>query len=130
MKIIISLILVGLFITSCFGFDDQRFLAAIAVVETNNDNSAIGKAGERSKYQFMEATWNQYSNIPHARASEFPEEIERVANVHLNWIKSTLKKNKFGITVENCAAIWNAGWGNFKKGYRPKLYIQKVKNSY
>jgi hypothetical protein len=130
MKIIILFVLGCVFLNCCFGFNDQQFLRAVAIVETNNDDRAIGKAGERGRYQFMAATWGQYSKIPHTNCAAYPAEIERVAQTHLNWIKKTLKKNGYEISVDNCAAIWNAGWGNFRKGFQPKTYIRKVKANY
>lgn len=114
----------------CLAFNDDAFLHAIATVETNCDNSAVGKAGERSQYQFMRATWDQYSRISHAKCAQHPAEIERVAKTHLIWIKERLTKNGMTVNVENCAAIWNAGWGNYRKGFRPHKYIQKVKANY
>ena len=130
-----GLVILGIFIlfqlSSCVnGMDDNVFLHAIATVETNRNNTAVGKAGERGQYQFMRATWEQYSKTPHSECARFPDEIERVAEAHLNWIKKTLTKNHIEISVENCAAIWNAGWGNFRKGFRPREYIRKVKAEY
>lgn len=127
MKLILIFLLLC---TRCLAFDDTAFLRAIAIVETNNDNSAVGKAGERGKYQFMRATWDQYARVSHSECAKHPDEIERVARQHLNWIKKTLAKNGMTVNVENCAAIWNAGWGNFKRGFRPKAYINKVKMHY
>lgn len=128
MKLILIFFL--LCVNNLSAFDDAAFLRAIAIVETNCDNSAVGKAGERSQYQFMRATWDQYSRISHAKCAQNPQEIERVANVHLQWIKQRLVKNHMEVSVENCAAVWNAGWGNYRKGFRPHKYIQKVKSHY
>lgn len=126
-----KLILVFLLLcTRCLAFNDAAFLTAIAIVETNCDNSAVGKAGERSQYQFMRATWDQYARVSHAECAQHPDEIERVANLHLNWIKKTLTKNRMQVNVENCAAVWNAGWGNYRRGFRPRAYINKVKMHY
>lgn len=128
--IFLGILIYSAFTSNAKGFDDTSFLAAIAIVETGGDNSAVGKAGERSQYQFMRATWDQYARVSHAECAKHPDEIERVANLHLNWIKKTLAKNRMQVNVENCAAVWNAGWGNFKRGFRPHKYINKVKTHY
>lgn len=114
--------------------DDQLLLRSIANVETNNQYWKIGKHREKTKYQFIELTWYQYSDIPFFFIEQYhyQQEADRVANLHLNNIKSFLiARNAY--SVSNVGWIWNAGFGAYKKGRLPKStknYIRKLNREY
>jgi len=123
-------LLLILFCHSAFGFDADKFLHAIALVETNNRMDLVGASGERSRYQFMRATWEQYSRIPFERASVDVAEAERVAHAHLTWVQKTLGDKA---TPYNVALVWNAGLGNFRRNKllpRHHGYAERVSNLY
>lgn len=113
------------------GVNTDRFLRAIAEIETGNNNALVGRAGERSKYQFMRATWEQYSLVPHGKISsvKYAAEIERVAKTHLNWIQSALRRHGYSVTVYNCAVVWNKGFTGFRR-YPDSEYGRAVENIY
>lgn len=89
--------------------DSARFLSAISYVETRNRNELIGKAGERSAYQFMPIIWKFHSNLPFEIASINRQEADRVALAHFNYLASKLTKMGKDVTPYNLALCWNAG---------------------
>lgn len=114
--------------------DDNILLQSIAQVESNNQHHRIGRAGEKTKYQFREGTWKQYSSTPFLfiDSKHYELESEIVAYKHLAKIKKFLSaRNQY--SVRNIAYIWNAGFGAFKRGRLPKttkLHIRKVEKVY
>jgi hypothetical protein len=114
--------------------DDLIILRAIANVETNNQYWKIGRNHEKTKYQFIEKTWYQYSNIPFFFIEQYhyQEEADKVALKHINNIKVFLiARNQYSIS--NVGWIWNAGFGAYKRGRLPKStknYIRKLNREY
>lgn len=114
--------------------DDLIILRAIANVETNNQYWKIGRNHEKTKYQFIESTWYQYSDIPFFFIEQYhyQQEADRVALTHLDNIKRFLiARNQYSIS--NVGWIWNAGFGAYKRGRLPKLtknYIRKLNREY
>lgn len=110
-----------------------NFLIAISQVETGNDNSKIGKSGERSAYQFMPVVWNHHSQISFVQATNNRAEADKVAVRHLNYLIFKLEKMGKPITVENLALCWNAGETKFRlEKLEPRhfSYAEKVSEVY
>jgi len=68
--------------TTSGSIDSLRLLNAIKRTETGGDYSAKGSSGERGAYQFMPATWKQFSNEANNKKGaleQTPENEEKVA---------------------------------------------------
>lgn len=116
-----------------FAFDDAAFLRSIAQRETNNDNLAIGRSGELSKYQFTKDTWRIHTRAPFWQARSNEKLAEKIAVKHLSYIKTRLQNNNRAINIDNCAWAWNAGIGSVLRSDLPEStanYIADVKRIY
>lgn len=98
-------------------------LWAIAAVETGHNDSAIGKAGERSQYQIMQVVWVQHEpHLPHDRCKG--QAATDVATRHLRWLTKQV-----GSDAISLASAWNQGaTGHRRRG--PNDYAQRVSNLY
>jgi hypothetical protein len=107
----------------------NTLLLAISLVETGGQDSLIGKAGERGRYQITARTWRQHSKAPHKLASD-PVISKWVARRHLEWISGHLpplqRRDPFFI-----ALAWNAGLKR-KRPPSPACldYCHRVVNTY
>jgi hypothetical protein len=119
--------------------DIAILLASIAVVESNSDDAAIGKAGERGRYQLTKAVWEQV--LPPSRFHESDEEFEfgahslalsrYVAAKHIELtIIPALEKAGREVTVFAIASCWNAGVTGYIKHGRGSGYARKVVEEY
>lgn len=123
------------FTVSLHAFDDQKFLDALAEIETGNKPHLVGKSHERSSMQLSEATWYQYTTIPFRNASrpEFAGVSKNIALKHLKWIRARLAKNGHDVSVRNAALCWNLGYTRFTRGNfsrRARDYSQRCINIY
>lgn len=115
--------------------DDHILLQSIANVESNNQYWRIGRVGEKTKYQFTNITWAEYSKIPFWKINqqEYEYESERIAILHLNRIKKYLARKGYSYSIYNVGWIWNAGFGNFSRKILPsstKYHINKLSKEY
>jgi len=138
-RIIILVLIISPFLTPKLHaenqvIDDNIILQAIAQVESNGQYWRIGKHREKTKYQFVESTWYQYSDVPFffIEQGHYEKESDVVAYKHLAKIKQFLSARN-QCSVKNIAFIWNAGFGAYKRGKLPnstKRYMQKVEKQY
>jgi hypothetical protein len=108
----------------------ETILAAIRLVETHNNPRMVGNLGERGAYQFRYTTWKQHTNNSFKQAHN-PKEANKIAKLHLNWIKTTLKKNGKPANNYNIALAWNAGVNAVvtnRINRNSKDYAQRVSN--
>lgn len=109
--------------------DLPRLADCIAQVDSGNRDSAIGPAGELSRYQISEVVWRQHRpGIPFARCSD-PQEAHRVAMEHLRW----LVRQSSDLSAYALALRWNAGvacvqWGHDQERHRD--FARRVSNIY
>ena len=111
----------------------RTYAESIALIETNNDPSAVGRCGERSRYQFMDFVWKEYSNEPFETASTNPREANRVFVEHVKWSIRALKILEKDVTIYNLALLHNAGFGNIRRSTvqeRHRDYAKRVKAIY
>jgi len=119
--------------------DIAILLASIAVVESNTDDAAIGKAGERGRYQLTRAVWEQV--LPPSRFHESDEEFEfgahspalsrYVAAKHIELtIIPELEKAGREVTPFAVASCWNAGITGYLKHDRGSKYAWRVVKEY
>jgi hypothetical protein len=111
--VLLSLILlVG---STLYGIDNSlntnNLLWSISMRETGGKCWSIGSSGERSQYQFLQSTWEQYSRVPFQRISDQNQqiEVERVARVYLRSITDRLTQEGLPVTVRNIALKWTGG---------------------
>ena len=115
--------------------NDRLMLKAIRLAETNDQHYKIGRANEKTAYQFIKSTWRDYSNtnfdLIHSYSYKY--EADRVAKLHLARIKLFLIKNHRRVNPSNIALVWNVGFTGSKRSYIPnttKQYIVKVNGYY
>lgn len=93
--------------------DLSRLLRCIAEVETGNDDTKIGRNGERSKYQISEAVWAQH--IPDKRF-KFEDwclgyDATSVARSHIHWLS---KCSGISQQIWPLAYMWHRGLAEFE----------------
>ena len=98
--------------------DVSAFKRAVCQVESGCDDAKVGLRGERGRYQFMEATWKQYTTLPHV-AAHVRANSEMVMDKHCRWMALALKKLGRETTVRNMALLHNAGYGNMERATVP-----------
>jgi hypothetical protein len=116
--------------------DDDLLLEAIRRVE-HTARHQVGRAGERSEYQFIPAVWRQHSKFPIWRASsnkpECVAEQQRVARAHLSWIRVAMPRIGLSTTPYTLALVWNAGIGRVSRhetSLAQQDYANRVNNTY
>ena len=114
----------------------DRFLNALAEVESGNDWTKIGSKGERTAYQFTRATWNQHARgVPFELSAEpqFRSYAEKMAREHLAYLVLKLTDRNLTITPERLATVWRFGLnGGIKLILQDKTpdSSQRVRNLY
>lgn len=107
-------------------------LRSIAEVESMGRPEMVGQAGERSEYQFMAATWKQYSKVSHRSIGQEKNhnEVVRVAKKHIETIKKSITEYGHEVTPFRIALAWNAGPDRLSFQARHRDYAQRVANLY
>jgi hypothetical protein len=82
-------------------------LYAISAVESGNNPRAIGKAGERSAYQFTRETWERETSLPFEVATEDASAAKVIAAKHVGSIVRSLAIKGKRATPEAVARAWN-----------------------
>lgn len=101
---------------------DSEILSGISGLETNHDPAAIGRAGERSEFQFIFATWREYTSAPFIKATTDPVLARMVARAHLQRIHAELREYHCAESVTNIGACWNGGLACAWRGASLKAY--------
>lgn len=93
----------------------DSILEAIAKVETGLTPDAVGRRGERSRFQIMPATWIRFSQVDQHTASL--SETRRVARRILAEIEKVHRRRGLRIDAYGLALGWNAGpWARKHSG--------------
>jgi hypothetical protein len=117
--------------------DSAKLMQAIKQTESGGNFAAKGTSGETGAFQFMPATWKQYSseyNQGRGSIEQTPESEEAVVEFKINqWIDE-------GLSPQEIAATWNSGsakdWqnkrGTNKQGvqYDVPAYVDRVLSAY
>lgn len=117
MKRLALLLLVWVVATINAAADSQEeaFLGATRLRESNNRDWMTGSFGERGSYQFRRSTWRL-----HTRASfdlAYNREVANaVAHRHYEWLVKTLEESGVPATPYNIACAWNGGAGSVARG--------------
>lgn len=93
---------------------EQAHLRALAMIETGIDDYAVGKKGERSRYQFSKATWREVSNRPFSFAHRVEFSTEAALH-YTNKLRNRYMQEQ-GVFPTDAAfyVMWNWGPRKFK----------------
>jgi hypothetical protein len=91
---------------------------ALGMIESGNDDRAVGRAGELSRYQIMPAVWNQYSG---SRRHQDVNVSTDVAQRHWAWLHQYFKtKTGRPPTEFDMYVLWNTRLVYYsEKGFDP-----------
>lgn len=94
---------------------EQSFLRALGEIESGSDDYAVGKLGERSRYQIRRETWAECSNKSFSHAHNLRIAVEAAMNY--SSVLSNRYKQQQGCIPDNVAfyIMWNWGYDNFRK---------------
>ena len=82
-------------------------LEAISMIESGNDDAAVGSAGEVSRYQIRPRVWRQFSQ---SRAYDDARVAEWVARQYLDWLAAYLNQRAGRVADDfDLYMMWNAG---------------------
>lgn len=112
--------------------DRRAFLKAIDQVESGGRDRALGRAGERSRYQLTEAAWYQHTRKDFSYAKNRML-AHGVAERHFDWIVSQLTLADWPADVESIATAWNIGLTatiNNRVPSTTRDYAKRVENLY
>jgi hypothetical protein len=87
----------------------ERWLDRTAHLESRGDDLAIGRSGERTRYQIMRATWRHYSDVPFAQSARYPAEARRVARLILIDCERACRRTRRPVTFANVRWFYRHG---------------------
>ncbi len=105
-------------------------LEAIHQVENPNDTMRVGPRGELGPFQFRPVVWHTYTQKPFSLAADRTE-AQTVAELHFEWIKRGLERNKLEVSPYYIGLVWNAGLHatlNGRASAQSQFYAQRVAN--
>ena len=129
----IQLSSVGLFLimgSTAQAWERGDVLEAIHQVENPNNTMRIGSRGELGPFQFRPVVWRTYTQKPFSLAAD-QAEAQTVAEMHFDWIKRGLQRNKLEVTPYYIGLAWNAGLHaalNGRASATSQHYAQRVAN--
>jgi len=88
-------------------------LEAISMIESGNNDTAVGPAGEVSRYQIRPRVWQQLSD---SNAYEDAAVASSVAQLHLDWLYKFYKE-RTGRAADDfdLYVMWNAGADYYRR---------------
>jgi hypothetical protein len=100
---------------------------ALGMIETGNDDRAIGGAGEVSRYQIMPAVWQHYSSV---RSYRNPDSSLEVAQLHWASLYDYFKKQtRHEPTDFDMYVLWNTRYGYYSnRGFNPARLAAVVRD--
>jgi len=93
-------------------------LDAIGMIESGDNDRAVGRAGEVSRYQILPQVWRRYSeSVAYASV----EIATRVAREHLAFLESHFRRRTGREPTDfDCYVMWNGGLTYYARhGFRP-----------
>jgi hypothetical protein len=105
-------------------------LEAIHQVENPTDTQRVGRWGELGPFQFRPVVWRTYTQKPFSLAVDRTE-AQAVAEMHFEWIRRGLERNKVEVTPYFIGLAWNAGLQaalNGRTSANSQHYAQRVAN--
>ncbi len=103
---------------------DSKRLNALGLIETGNDDRAVGKAGEISRYQLAPKVWNAYSS---ANDYQNPNAALKVAQKHWTMLAVYFQlKSGHAPTDFDMYVLWNTRHGYYERRAFVKSRISPV----
>ncbi len=88
-------------------------LEAISMIETGNNDTAVGGAGEVSRYQIMPKVWRQFTD---SRAYRNTELSTWVAGQYLAWLEGNFRRQAGREASDfDRYVLWNAGLAYYER---------------
>lgn len=88
-------------------------LDALSMIESGNNDLAIGQAGEVSRFQIRPQVWRQYS---HSRAYENAGVAAAVAQKHVAYLEALFRERTGREATDlDIYILWNAGPGYYER---------------
>jgi len=88
-------------------------LEAISMIESGNNDMAVGPAGEVSRYQIQPRVWRQLSN---SNAYGDTAVASSVAQQHLDWLHKFYKERTGRVADDfDLYVMWNAGADYYRR---------------
>jgi len=99
---------------------DAKRLYALGMIETGNDDRAVGAAGEVSRYQLSPPVWKSYSK---SMEYQNPDVAVQVARMHWSYLAAYFKdKNGRAPDDYDMYVMWNTRYGYYaRKGFGKRL---------
>lgn len=124
-------------------FEIGLLLASIAAVESGNNDMAIGKAGEISRYQISPVVWEKHHKTfdPYRKGPSNLQVASQIAAAHVATIRSSIhpkiQQDEFD-EIFWVAACWNSGiagatkakWNKARLPRHVQDYAERVLNIY
>jgi hypothetical protein len=105
------------------GLDSKR-LFALGMIETGNDDRAIGLAGEISRYQLSPSVWKSYSRSMDYRNTEL---AVQVARLHWNYLAAYFKEKTGHLPTDfDMYVLWNTRYGYYAHNHFSKWQISSI----
>ena len=126
-----SVILFVALTVAAYGYDETRMLAVIRQVETGDDSSVRGAAGERGAYQITPAVWHQHMGAQPFSDAAIPAYADACALKHLRWLADGMRRAGVSPTPARLALAWNYGLqGALRREMRLTDYARRAANLY
>lgn len=106
--------------------DIPALLTAIAAVESNQNDKAIGRRGERGRYQIRQSTWASYGRGRFEIEAHNQPAAADCAVRYLRSLARLLLDHKHSVNVTELATLWNTG--TLLNGHND--YAERVTNLY
>ena len=100
--------------------DHMAYLRPLSMLETGNNDYAVGTAGERSRWQIRKTTWRKYTKMSFDRAIN-PEIAAVVASAHVQYLRDKLT-TAYGGREPSPAQLYCA-WNMGLTGFRRRQYL-------
>lgn len=110
----------------------NTLLLALALVESNNNDYAVGSSGERSRYQITERVWKQHTKYDFKKWAHQKGTARTVAICHVKWLQAHVPKC-YHDDPYYLALCWRYGRSGASKRYwhyHQNSYAQRVANIY
>jgi hypothetical protein len=101
--------------------DQMAYLRPLSMLETGNNDYAIGSVGERSRWQIRKTTWNKYCKLPFESHSRNPKISAAVAGLHVQYLHNKLT-TAYGGREPSPAQLYCA-WNMGLTGFRRRKYL-------
>jgi hypothetical protein len=104
---------------------DAKRLFALGMIETGNDDRAIGRAGEVSRYQLSPPVWKSYSKSSDYQNTDV---AVQVARLHWTYLAAYFKEKNGRMPDDyDMYVMWNTRGGYYaRKGFSKRLISQVV----